>query len=362
MKFIYIAFVLIAFSTLSFAQGTEWIATAVIALTFSTALIAILYAIGFGFNVEELKIISTEEFYQLIVTAVMIGVLFGSQNFLDTLGTSFGLTQGIQGTALQKVSDSLNQHQAIFNNLKSFSIELGDQSSRSLYCTWQGIGYNAAACSSFRALAPPVSLSMQALSVAVAELQSLYTLISFAQVYSFTLLLPVGILLRTIKLTRGAGGLFIGLAVSLYLFLPLAVLFMDSVISEVRIPSNTLTINLPAGSRLPAQSVQVTTPGINGRPNYGAPAPGAPDLRLPEVSCDIGGYVSFANGYSYANADEATRIFTQLNNLVYYYLYSFLIEGTIFTIVALLTFITSLRWIAKLAGADVDVFALARIA
>ena len=34
-------------------------------------------------------------------------------------------------------------------------------------------------------------------------------------------------LLRTLKFTRGAGGLFLGLAVSLYIVLPLLVIFMD---------------------------------------------------------------------------------------------------------------------------------------
>ncbi len=365
MKYACLLFALVIFSGAGFASS-HWIPAATVALVISTAVLVLVYMVGFGFNVEELKVLGTEELYQIIVTAFMVAMLFGIDSSLNGIAASFGLTGTFQEVALEKTNNVLLQHQLVFSNLKTFSIELGEESSKSLYCAWQGVGYNAAACSSFRALAPAVSLSMQALSVAVAELQSLQTLISFAHAYSFTLLLPAGILLRTIRLTRGAGGLFIGLAVSLYLFLPLSVLFMDQVISEVRVAGMNLAVPLPQSDTAPAQTIQYATPALQGRPDYAAraPSPGQPDLTLPSLDgiCRPGDYVNADNTYSYRNAGEAQRVFSELNNRIYYYLYTFLVEGTILTVVSLVTFISALRWVSRLAGSDVDVFALARIA
>jgi len=316
---------------LSFAAS--WTGTAAIAIVTSAVILAIVYMLGLGFDINELKFLAHEEFYQLLVTIVMIGVLAGSQAWLDGLTPGLGLSgMSLQDGSISIISAELSNHKAAYNALMDFSIVLGKQSSKSYYCSLEGVGFTAAPCNSFRALTSPVSMSFQALSMSITELNSIYTLLNFSKQYAFVLLLPLGILLRTFKITRGAGGLFIGLGVALYLFLPIAVLFMSIVLD-------------PSGGYNPGFSI--------------APS----DLALqPSPSCDETHFGTFGGGVSYDNLNNAVGVFNGLEQKINVYVYLFLIRGTMTTVVSVLALYASLRAVSKLAGAEIDISALARVA
>ncbi|MBS3067406.1 hypothetical protein J4450_01780 [Candidatus Micrarchaeota archaeon] len=324
MKLVLLMFLLLQFASLAFAQ--QWLSTSAIAIVTSVGILALIYAIGIGLNSDDLKFLSSEELYQTLVTIVMISVVLGAENFLNAFSASLELGDNLQDASLGIMTSTIDKHSSLFNNLKTFSKDLGKEASEGMYCSWQGMGFNTAACSSFRSLAPATSLSMQTLSLSVAELGSVHTLLNFGKSYSFTLLLPLGILLRTFRFSRGAGGLFLGLAVSLYLFTPLSVIFMNILISSDPV-------------------------GLAAVP------------PLPTPSCNVFAYANALGEFDYENVDTVNSLFADMKSTYLpRYLYAFLINGTLNTIVILLTFIASLRWVSKLAGADVDISALARLA
>lgn len=311
--------------------------TSVIALTLviSTIFLALIYAIGFAFNLNDLKFLANEEFYQLIVTLIMVAAFFGSQNILNTFSRDFISVTAptLQDAAINMVIANQNTHQTVYNNLKTFAVALGEASSKTYFCSLQGVGFRVNACGSFSSLSSPISIAFQMLSVSITEINSLQTLLLIAKNYGFTILLPFGILLRTVKLTRGAGGLFIGLAISLYLVLPLMVIFMD-----------TLVTPPPLGSGY----VPSFAPNLNAQ------------LVAPE--CDETQFGTNAGGVNYDNYNNAVSSFNSLATNIKTYTYYFLIKGTMTTIVSLLGFFAAFRAIAKLAGTEVDISALARIA
>ncbi|MEW6035822.1 MAG: hypothetical protein AB1529_04375 [Candidatus Micrarchaeota archaeon] len=312
--------ILLLLVPLAFAAHQPWETVAMVAIATSLLLLGVLYMVAIAFSLNDLKFLSTEELYQLIATAFMIALLFSAEAALNEMFSS--IAPDMQAASLSKIDASLQTHADVFNLIRGYMIELVPQSTKSMYCGISGAGFSVAPCGSFSALIPPLTLSLQALSLSIAELSSLRTLASFGDTYAFTLLLPIGILLRTFRFTRGAGALFIGLAVSLYLFLPLAVIFMD----------------------------ELTSTG----------APSVASMSLPEPDCDVHDFSTEA-GFSYGNADEAISNFDTMLGTVDGFLFIFLVRGTMQTIVSLLAFFAAFRWLSKLAGAEVDVSALMKI-
>ncbi|MEK6982442.1 MAG: hypothetical protein AABX38_05915 [Candidatus Micrarchaeota archaeon] len=338
--FIFAFVAMLAISTVSFAAppapnqfdaSGNWVSTAAIALIASAALLALIYMVGHGFEINELKMLANEELYQLVVTIVIIGLLLGSTSILNSFSSTFapsGATN-FQDAAISAVRANLADHQSIYNNLKSFSVELGKESSKSYFCSLQGVGFYVSPCSAFSSISPSVSLAFQILSASIAELNSLDTLLNFAKTYGFAVLLPFGILLRTLKFTRGAGGLFLGLAVSLYIVLPLLVIFMDVLLN-------------------PATGYNPTAFGIQIR-------------ALPIPECDETSFGTVTGGISYDNYDAAVGTFQSLLNNVKTYIYYALVRGTMLLVVSLLGFFSAFRAISKVAGAEVDISSLMRI-
>ena len=66
---LHISFFLLLLLSVSFAQSVQsnWTTVTAISLVIATSILALLYMIGRGFNIQELKLLATEEFYQIIL-------------------------------------------------------------------------------------------------------------------------------------------------------------------------------------------------------------------------------------------------------------------------------------------------------
>ena len=298
-----------------------WLGTAISALMFSLTALGIIYAIAIAFSLQDMKFLATDEFYQLIITGVMITLLFSLETTTNEIFAP--IAPNLQDAGLQVINDSLNSQVDAFNEVKNYMIEIVPQSTKSQYCGLSGAGFYVSPCGSFSALSPPLTMALQALGISIAELSSLKTLTAFGGNYAFSLLFPIGIILRTLRFTRGAGALFIGLAVSLYLFVPITAIFMDEVTT--------------------AQNPSTELPSVG------------------DEECDVH---DFSNeiGFSYGNADKAKVQINGLINSIGGFMYMFLIRGTMFTVITLVAFYATFKWVSKLAGADVDLMALMKIA
>ena len=298
------------------ATSPPWLSTALLAGVASLMILALLYIVGQGFDLQDLKFLAKEELYQLIATFLIIAVLQGAVSAFDEISKNF-YGSNFHSYALNNISAEIDSQNKVFDNLVSFSVELGQESSKSFFCSIQGIGYSISPCSSFRALTAPVSMAFQTIALTLTELNSIKTLILFGQAYAFTLLLPAAILLRTFKLTRGAGGVLIGLAVAFYVFLPVGYMFM----SELLTYSST----------------------------YSAPQPLASN------------FVCNSDEIGSSNLNEAKSVYTSLKANVEPYLFTFLIRGTLTAVISILIMITGMKAVSKIAGAEVDVSILSRI-
>ncbi len=325
----------------------EWVATSVLALFTAALILALLYMLAKGMELRDLSVVANEELYQLLATAMMLAILGGMYVSLSTPvitfrdGELFNVPDNgpysIIGAASVKLSDLRATQSGILSDLMSVGQKLGAESSKSFFCSLQGVGLSINSCASFRALSAPLSLSFQALSIGLTELSALSTLIGFAQQYGFTLFLPLGILLRSFKFSRGAGAFLIALAFSLHIVVPASTLFMLSLVD--------------AYESSPLSGHQVAS--ISGLTVRVCDAQGN--------NCDSESYSCDEEDMGISNAKTSSRFFKGSIPALREYTYSFLFRDTLVLIVALVSFAASMRSISRAVGADVDVTSLVRL-
>jgi len=346
----------------AFASAPEWTGVALTGLFASLSIIGIIYMLAIGFSLNDLRFLANEEFYQLIVTALMIAFLFGAEAGLNNIFSS--IAPNLQDAGISTIDNSISGQVGAFGTIKAFAVDLVPQSTKSMYCGLNGAGFSVAPCGSFSALIPPITLSLQALGLSIAELSSLRTLASFGKQYAFTMLLPIGILFRTLRFTRGAGALFIGLAVSLYLFLPLTLIFMDEM-TALDMP-DTSHLDLPEPDcNVTAFAKESYNPLDLGSMVWSGISSGidTAELDTEAVYQDILGTAGIgSSGFDYTNAARAVGYLDVMIARTPGFLYLFLVRGTLLTAVSLMALFTTFKYVSKLAGAEVDISALMRIA
>ncbi len=321
--------ILLLLVPLAFAQ---WEGIAGLTIGLSVTLIAILYAIGFGFDVNELKITAKEELFQVIALAVMLAVLVGANGLLNTISTNIAFTGGaatMQDAAQGLLTSDYNDlNNIIMANVMSLDKSASIEASRAGQCNILGMGYSVSGCGGFSMLATPLSMAGSITGFAITEVASMNRLIELSKTYALTMLLPLGILLRTFKITRGAGGFLIALAISLHIMLPAGVIFNEMLRQTFDDPSNTLSADYRA----------------------------SPSASIAECNA------MDTNSGDEGNSAKAYSTYTGMRADIRAYMDTIMIRATLGPIIALLMFIASLRALTSLMGAEVDVSGIARFA
>lgn len=309
-------------------QNKDWIYLNVLALLVATLLLVALFMIGHSFNLPDLKFLATEEFYQLIITAIILGSFTSIIAFGDSVskGLSPDTSLSLNDNALSIVNKNLEISNVINSQLLSSSDNIGSESSKAAFCSFISISININACGSFRMLLQPYSLAFQIIATGIAELSSLKSLLIFSRDWALVLFLPFGLFLRNFQFTRGAGGLLIAFAICAYLILPASVVFMDSMVSSF-VKSN---------------------PELN-----------EDNLKSSKIT------QAYCNEWLAEGEDNASNAVSILDDLVDkqigVYMFYFLIKVNLVLISAILSLITSLRFLSGLAGAEVDLSAISRL-
>jgi hypothetical protein len=322
---------------LAFAAPMPWETTAALAVGVSVTLLTIVYIIGTGFGINELQMMAKEEFFQLIAMALMLGVFVGANSLIDAISSNQAwCATGVTSCTLQSAaSDSLTASLALmkttFDDIAKLDMDSSIAASQASQCTVMGVGYSMSACGGFSLLATPLSMAGGIAGFAMGELSAMKKLIEISTNYSLMILLPLGIILRTFKLTRGAGGLLIALGISMHIMLPAGVIFNDMLAA-------TFTNPCPGASQ--AQCRALTS-------GYTAALP-----TPPAVTCDAADINS--------GQDEAVTAYTTLSNSIPNYLYVILVLATLGPVISLLMFAASLRALTSLGGAEVDVSVISR--
>lgn len=344
-----IAFALLLMFSISFAS---WYTVAGLAMLTSLAIIGVIFILGMGFGIAELTMLSKEEFYQLMVLGVLMVFLVGSDTTINQLS---GITElsGDFGNIQDASVDSLQKTRAVitdyFNGIVAAGNQMEMESGKSTYCSILGAGYSVSGCGGFGMLSPMFANAGSMTGFAIGELAAIEKLIQISNTYSLTLLLPFGIVLRTLKLTRGAGGLVLALAVSMHFMLPLGILFVDMLGENF----------LAYGDVADPEDFSGEIAGIDADIDE----PYDPELTIDLGVLDDGrSYIcDAANVFFGANEERAVDAYDVIRENMRVYMYMVLIKATLGPIIALLMFVTSLRFLTGLAGAEVDVTGLAKV-
>jgi hypothetical protein len=318
-------FVLFLLASFSFAA---WEGVAALAIVTSLTLIALVFAIGYGFGIEILKVTAKDEIYQLIALAILIVVLFAGNNILDTISTDptlSGSQANMQTTALLSLNNTLENLSSAYSDVQNVDKDIGIAAAQVLSCQLQGMGYSVSGCGGFSMLASPFSLAGSIMGFALGELSAIYKLIDLSLSYGLTLLLPLGIILRTFRITRGAGGFLIAAGISFHILLPIGILFVDMLGDSFLADPNT-------------PSEYKSTAGLSGI----------------NPVCDPG-------DTGEGNSNAAYSAYSSLRNAMKSYIFLILVKATLGPVVSILMMVAGIRYLTSLAGAEVDVSALARV-
>ncbi len=228
------------FSSVFGAWGTGgfWFGNCVMAILITAIIMGTLYAISYAFNLMGLKRYAVSEFYQLAATAVLVIFLVaivenGQALFLDRYGGSvMCMDESMNDTieaAMCRTGERLDYFDSLFTSIKDSSDLYWDErtyySSMSLLgiIFWQG-NFDA---NLHRSVETQHAIAYKVVSLLI-SLNSQMFVLKYIKENMLLFFLPLGIILRTLHFTRGIGGFFIALAVSMYFIYPSMLFIMDA--------------------------------------------------------------------------------------------------------------------------------------
>jgi hypothetical protein len=308
-----------------------WEPIAAMSIVLSASILALLYMIGFGFGINELQLTAKEEFFQLIALMVMMVTLVGANGFLDSISTNAAFAQGsttLTGAATTIIDDNTNKLTTTFNNIAVLDLGVSKEGSKAGQCNIMGIGYSLSGCGGYSMLATPLSMAGGITGFAIGELSAMKRLLAVSSTYALNFILPLGIVLRTFKITRGAGGFLIALAVSMHILLPMGVVF-NEMLGETFLDDASSAGYSGGGGTASVESCNPTDKGATGDND---------------------------------NDNPAVSTYNEMRADLQKYLYEILIRATFGPVLGLLVMMAGLRALSAIAGADVDVSAISRFA
>lgn len=283
-------------------------------------------------GMDAIRAVIKDEILQLLATGVVALLLIGMVAVLDgyltaiLVGTNAPLTCGSASCTTM-----MCQAQCTLSNLSSstagliewmgyVSGRIGMESSRGVFCNFLGVGYTLVNCSPLNAFRGSITSGSFAATVALADTNAQQFLLSLAQSYAFTFLVPIGLFLRCFKVSRSAGGALIAVGFGFYAVYPTVIVTTDRVLHGQSGP--------PAWSPVPA-------------PGFCNPLERSSAVALQHVKDYAGQITDYG--------------LTQ--NLTYFVL----VRVLFLSILNLIITLGFIRAFAHLIGSEIDVSALARI-
>jgi len=208
-------------------------AVAVIIVTASIVLAGILIGVGRAFGYKRLENFGMQELVQSVINAAIIGALASVIALISGISASVVTEQCTTGDAPAQLA-------CVLSGLKTSIFGMLQEAIK----TSELLGYYQSLVLNFNAftIQPFVNLNSVSgvLSSQILTIQLLLILTQLnAQILDFVsqnaiiILLPLGLVLRTLFATRRAGGFMIALAIGLYLFYPSLVLIFPNPEPEV---------------------------------------------------------------------------------------------------------------------------------
>ncbi|VVB66382.1 Uncharacterised protein [Candidatus Gugararchaeum adminiculabundum] len=238
-----------------------WQATAFAALIVSFLVISMAYMIGKGFEMPMLELWAKQEIFQVAVTVVFVILLVtgvdtfsktiaadaakefkhngGSLGFadLDTSTVELNKMESGGGSAMQfaqvYTKSQITYLAAQYNQMTYYSETVGKVSTVSGYCyAMSAGGFSIMEGRYLSDTQGSLGGAVSAVSSGLTAMEGQYFLLKIFQGSMFSLLLPLGIVLRSFSYTRAAGGLLIALALGFYIVFPVAVIVEYNIFAD----------------------------------------------------------------------------------------------------------------------------------
>ena len=244
--------------------------------------------IGYALDDRKIKEFGRSEIYQSVISGVLLGsflLLFANGGAVSSLvnavtlsnGTSFSCQAIMQNNAaLCFASNYLNgPKQYTFMNRSYDSlmtISTGFLASlvalNSVLGILAGIKISLVIVSlSFAGVMQPflneIQYAISALIAIIVGISIESSLLSFVALTATTLVLPIGLLLRTFYPTRKLGGFFIALSIGMYVVFPLSYLFDAMMVSQYNVGSSQANLSEITFSAQSAKNQYIGTVGTN---------------------------------------------------------------------------------------------------
>lgn len=213
-----------------------WYVNVVLAVFVVAIINGAIYAIGHALNSQNLKRYAQSEFLQLAATAIIIVVvlqlvILGAQ----FIGENFGGAINCKGVTVTdpidaascRTAERLDYFYKQYENVKEQ--DAGPERAYHLAFTLWGVPVFQG--SWVPEVYKPVEtyhyIAQKIISIMI-SLNAQMFLLQYIQENMLAVFLPIGIILRAFHFTRGLGGFFIALAISLYFIYPTVLFMMDS--------------------------------------------------------------------------------------------------------------------------------------
>jgi len=304
-----------------------------LALAIPIFILAIAFMASYAFSIPSLRAVLQDELLQIIATGAIALTLVGTQLVVDEYavvvlqgaGSGAANIGGALGAASSKLDLLQNETIKTLENFQNVSIILGQEASKGVFCNFMGTGFSISSCSPFNAYRGSLTAASFTTTVALSDTYAQSFILSLARAYSFTILIPLGLLLRCFKASRSAGGALIAVGFGFYTVYPVVILATD---------------NLLHGSTPKSPPQIPTMVEVDG---VGACDPLESDIFLS---------LTKFNAYG----DKLTS-YVPVKNLAYFVL----VRVLFLSILNLIITLSFIRAFAHMIGSEIDVSALARI-
>ena len=235
----------------------SWQEVAFIALLLGFFIVSIMYMIGIGFNMPKMVAAARRDLMYMAFIAMLAGALYVVDNIMnDTFLPSFETQSIINPTAVRQgvtfcnygatgTWNYLQQHTIdysvcirnkvadYFRNLMNINVVLGFVASINIMIyplSLIGLGFSPG--TAVKPLIDTMGYGLYMLALTIAQLKVQEVVLCFSKNYMFTIILPFGIALSAVSLTRSAGGALISLAIGFYIVLPITFLASEEIVQD----------------------------------------------------------------------------------------------------------------------------------
>ncbi|MEM3373089.1 MAG: hypothetical protein QXF76_02645 [Candidatus Anstonellales archaeon] len=354
---------LIFFIQLNYAQDSYLNASKIglVGLLASIFIVAVVFMAAKLTNNIKLEIYVKEEAKSIIVTALIIIIYGISAIYLNAVSNAFIKTfypmassvkfEHIDSYASLMLQMNLNNSIRLSEMIYTLVRKLGLESSKSLYCSFLGVGYMINVCSIYSIPLSTLDILHSTITMNSWLLSTLIGIMEFFKRNGLLIFLS-GIIARTFSFTRGAGNALIAIFIGFSLIMPLTIIGYNIIYNEVK------------------QAVANTEYVGNANPNI-------PPLNQMKVFCGLNtnnfsyilsyqefdslrGYSCEPRDYSLSGKvnDVSKFVTIQVYEPLLFEIYFFYMLMPAFTF--LITF-GSIHSISRMIGIDIEVFRLERI-